>query len=218
MKLRRPAVAAAAVVVAVLALSACSQPAAGTAATVGGTSISLSELSANVAELKGQVTALPGASWDDAKATSRVLTDDVTYLLLDEAARREGITVTQGDIDKLINDAVQSNAGGDRTKFAENLAASGTPESRIPAAARAVLIRAALEKKLAPGETEALKVDDAVKAYLAKVADELGVDISPRFGTWDTGTGGLGDPPNDLSVPADAGTPATSASPQPSGS
>ena len=31
-----------------------------------------------------------GASWDDAKATSRILTDNVTYLLLDGAARRAG--------------------------------------------------------------------------------------------------------------------------------
>jgi hypothetical protein len=215
-KLRRPAAAAAAVVIAALALSACSQPSAGTAVSVGDTSISVSQLSANVAELKGQVTALQGASWDDGKATSRILTDNVTYLLLDEAARREGITVTQGEVDTLIDQAVQSNAGGDRAKFVENLAASGTPESQIPQAARAVLIKSALEKKLAPGETEALKIDEAVRGYLAKVADDLGVDVAPRFGKWDTDTAGLGDPPNDLSLPADAGS--ASASPQPSGS
>lgn len=216
MKLRRPAVAL--VAVAAFALTACSQPSAGSAAAVGGTSISVAQLSANVEELKGQVTALEGANWDDAKATSRVLTDNVTYLLLDEAARREGITVTQGEVDTLINQAVESNAGGDREKFVENLAASGTPESQIPAAARAVLIRSALEKKLAPGETEALKVDQAVKDYLAKVADDLGVEIAPRFGRWDTEIAGLADPPNDLSVPADRVGASASATPQPSGS
>ena len=216
MKLRRPVVAL--VAVGAFALTACSGPSAGTAASVGATSISVSQLSANVQELKGQVTALQGASWDDAKATSRILTDNVTYLLLDEAARREGITVTQGDVDKLINQAVESNAGGDRKKFVENLAAAGTPESQIPLAARAVLIRTELEKKLAPGETDSVKIDQAIKDYLQKVADDLGVDVAPRFGRWDTSIAGLADPPNDLSVPADAGSPSASASPQPSGS
>jgi hypothetical protein len=211
----RPALALAAIALtAGLALSACSGPGAGAAATVGSTTISVSDLSTTVDELKAQVTALDGAQWDDAKATSRVLTDSVNYLLLDEAARRENITVTQGDVDKLISQAVDANAAGDRAKFAENLAASGTPESQIPLAARAVIIKTALEKKLAPGETDSVKVDAAVNGYLAKVAADLGVDIAPRFGRWDTETSGLGDPPNDLSVPADAG----SASPQPSAS
>lgn len=216
MKLRRPAALVAIPLLAGLALAACSTPSAGTAASVGGTSISVSELSTTVDELKTQVTALKGASWDDEKATSRVLTDNVTYLLLDEAARRQNITVTQGEIDKLIGDAVAANAGGDRAKFVENLAASGTPESQIPQAARAVIIKTALEKKLAPGETDAVKVDAAVKAYLTEVADDLGVDIAPRFGKWDTETAGLADPPNDLSTPADGS--GASASPQPSGS
>ncbi|HET7902420.1 MAG TPA: SurA N-terminal domain-containing protein [Candidatus Nanopelagicales bacterium] len=215
MKSHRPAVVVVAIALtAGLALSACSGPGAGTAATVGSTTISVSELATTVDELKTQVTALDGAQWDDAKATSRVLTDSVTYLLLDEAARRENITVTQGDVDKLIQQAVDANAAGDRAKFAENLAASGTPESQIPAAARAVIIKSALEKKLAPGETDSVKIDAAVNGYLGKLADELGVDIAPRFGKWDTETAGLGDPPNDLSVPADAGSP----SPQPSAS
>ena len=216
MKLRRPAALVAIPLLAGLALAACSTPTAGTAASVGGTTITVSELSTTVDELKTQVTALQGASWDDEKATSRVLTDNVTYLLLDEAARRQGITVTQGEIDKLINDAVAANAGGDRAKFVENLAASGTPESQIPQAARAVLIKTELEKKLAPGETDAVKVDAAVKAYLTEIADDLGVDIALRFGKWDTETAGLADPPNDLSSPGDGAS--ASASPQPSAS
>ena len=216
MKLRRTAAVVAIPLLAGLALAACSTPSAGTAASVGGTTITTSQLTTTVDELKGQVTALEGASWDDAKATSRVLTDGVTYLLLDEAARREGITVTQGEIDKLVNDAIAANAGGDRAKFVENLAASGTPESQIPLAARAVIIKTALEKKLAPGETDAVKVDAAVKAYLTEIADDLGVDIAPRFGKWDTETAGLADPPNDLSSPGDGAS--ASASPQPSAS
>ena len=216
MKLRRTAAVVAIPLLAGLALAACSTPSAGTAASVGGTTITTSQLTTTVDELKGQVTALEGASWDDAKATSRVLTDGVTYLLLDEAARREGITVTQGEVDKLVNDAIAANAGGDRAKFVENLAASGTPESQIPLAARAVIIKTALEKKLAPGETDAVKVDAAINAYLTKVADDLGVEVAPRFGRWDTEISGLADPPNDLSVPADLAS--ATASPQPSGS
>ena len=79
-----------------------------------------------------------------------------------------------------------------------------------------MLIKTELEKKLAPGETDAVKVDAAVKAYLTEIADDLGVDIAPRFGKWDTETAGLADPPNDLSSPGDGAT--ASASPQPSAS
>ena len=207
---------AAAVAIVALAVTACSSPSAGTAVSVGGTTITTAQLSATVDELKGQVIALAGASWDDEKATSRVITDNVTYLLLDEAARREGITVTQGEIDSLINKAIQSNAAGDRAKFVENLAASGTPESQIPLAARAVLIKTALEKKVAPGATDATVIDKAVREYLGKVADDLGVDVAPRFGSWDTETAGLADPPNDLSVPG--GTASATATPAPSAS
>lgn len=213
MKLRRTA---AAVAIAAFALTACSGPSAGTAVSVGDTTITVSQLSTTVDELKGQVTALDGASWDDEKATSRVLTDNVTYLLLDEAARREGITVTQGEVDKLVNDAITANAAGDRAKFVESLAASGTPESQIPLAARAVIIKSALEKKVAPGVTDATQIDKAVREYLAKVADDLGVDVAPRFGAWDTETAGLADPPNDLSVPGGAAT--ATPTPQPSAS
>jgi len=67
------------------------------------------------------------------------------------------------------------------------------------------VLAAALGNKLAPGGAAAA-VESAVTSYKAKLAKELGVSISPRYGSWDPKTLLITGTVDDLSVPA-AGEP-----------
>lgn len=212
MKTVRRTVAVAAAAVAVLALSACSSPSGGTAAQVGSVTISDQQLSQAVEELHAQLDASAGDQWNQQKATAFMLSSLVGRVVMNDAAVSEGISISQGDVDQLIADSIKNSADGDRAKLVANLAASGIPESQIPAAAKQELQRRALLAKLAPGETDAVKQDAALSAVIAKTADSIGVDIAPRFGAWDAKGNGLADPPNDLSAPAATATPSPAAS------
>ena len=212
MKTVRRTVAVAAAAVAVLALSACSSPSGGTAAQVGSVTISDQELSQAVEELHAQLDASAGDQWNQQKATAFMLSSLVGRVVLNDAAVSEGISISQGDVDQLIANSIKNSADGDRAKLVANLAASGIPESQIPAAAKQELQRRALLAKLAPGETDAVKQDAALAAVIEKTANSIGVEIAPRFGAWDAKGNGLADPPNDLSEPAATATPSPAAS------
>lgn len=209
----RRTVAAVAAVAFALTLTACgSSPSAGTAAQVGSVTISDSELARAVDELHAQLEVSAGDQWNQQKATAFMLSSLVGRQVIDDTAVSEGISISQGDVDALVADSIKNSAEGNREKFVANLAASGIPESQIPAAAKQELQRRALLAKLAPGETDAVKQDAALAAAVAKTAERIGVEIAPRFGAWDPKGNGLADPPNDLSSPVPTATPSPSAS------
>lgn len=221
MKPVRRIVLASAAALAVAVVSGCGVQA-GSAAVVGSTRISDSDVAAMVDELKQTIAADPTALFDSTKATAANVQRLTRHYLLDEAAAREGVVVTQAQVDQLISSTTTSTFGGDSTKFEQALASQyAVPPSQIPSFAHDVLESQALTAKLAPG-ADATTQQNKLNAYLAPLGQELGVEVSPRYGTWSFDTSTLAATPDDLSfVPsatpsAEPGSP--SASPSPSAS
>jgi hypothetical protein len=204
---RRSVAAAALLALAVVGLSACDPREAGSAAVVGGyrvTETSVNHDAEAVLKAFDKAGTPPPAN----DTLLRTLIDRaVDDQLVAVAAKREGITVTQGQIDTLIDD------NGGRVKLSAAFATRDglwLPPGQIDDLARSSLAQVGLGNKLAPGGT-ATAIDAAVTAYKAKLAKELGVSISPRYGSWDPKTLQITGNLDDLSVPA-AGEPSASPS------
>jgi hypothetical protein len=205
---RRNALAATAALV-VLALTGCGAQA-GAASVVGGTSIRDSDVVTAVDGVRGAVGAQNLAAFDEAAVTRATVNRLTRHYLLDEAAARQGIVVTQAQVDDLISSTITSGFAGDPAKFQQALAAkSFVPPNEISAFAHDVLVTQELTKKLAPGG-DATAQTNKLDAYLGPLGKEMGIEISPRFGTWSFAASTIGDLPHDLTLaPATAPSAAT---------
>ena len=211
-RVARPLAAAVLLAATVLALAACDPREAGSAAVVG--SHRVTETSVN------HDAALVLAAFDEAGTPPpgndmllrALVVRAVDNELVGIAAQREGIVVTQGQIDTLIN------ANGGRAKLTPAFATRDglwLPPGQVDDLARYALAQVALGNKLAPGG-DAAAVDAAVTGYKVKLAKELGVSISPRYGVWDPKTLLITGNLDDLSIPA-TGEPSASPTPTPAG-
>ena len=193
---RRLALAAATAAVAVLAVSGCGSSPAGAAATLGDTRISDATLTAQVQEVleaKGQPADSP-----DASLVQQTLGRMITIELLDTLAAREGVEVTQGQIDEEYAN-YSAQVGGDdalQELFLQENVAPSQLESIIRLQIQAQLLGIAL----AP-EGSAEEQGTAVFEAAALLSEELDTTIAPRFGTWDPATLSLGPTPEDLAAP-----------------
>lgn len=193
---RRLALAAAAALVAVTALSACSPQTAGSAATVGDTRITEQQLAAEVAaiqEAKGQdVTA------SDPAVVQQTLGRLVTKQLIDDLVAKEGLVITQGQLDEQMAN-FEGQAGG-REALEKLFIEQNVAPSQLESMVRLQVQAQQLGIKLDPSGS-AEQQGQAVFAAAAKLSDELGTQVSPRYGTWDPQRLGVGPVANDLSTP-----------------
>jgi hypothetical protein len=121
-------------------------------------------------------------------------------LLLAAAAQREGIVVTQGQVEDIIAQTVDAQFGGDRAAFDLALAEQqSVPPSQVESFARDFLTQQALGEKLVPGGDTAA-ISAALVTYLGDLGTELNAEVAPRFGTWEAEKVTLGPVPNDLST------------------
>jgi hypothetical protein len=195
---RRPRIGfvVAAVLAGGLLVAGCSAPQAGAAATIGDSRITETQLTEQVqAALEAQRQPVDSAN---AELTSKTLSRMITVDLVDRLAAKNGIAVTQGDIDQTLAQYDQQAGGRDQvlTVFAEQ----GVAPSQIEPLVRMNLQAQALGVKLAPHGS----ADEQGKAVFEAVnvlSDELGVTTSPRFGTWDALGLAVGPSPDDLSAP-----------------
>jgi len=207
---RRVLLLAPVVAVAVLVLTACDPRQSGSAAVVGTSRISESQVNRDAQD----VVAALGKIGGQVPATDTLLKAQVEFRvdaqLVELAARRKGITITQGQIDKLIE------TSGGRDLLQRQFVAQQDlwlPPAQLDALAREFLTQQALGINLAPGKTTDEQTA-AATAYVTALAKEVGVTVSPRYGVFDLDTLRVGALPNDLSVPA--GLAGASASPTPS--
>jgi len=191
---RRPRVALAAVAAGLL-LAACSstqQP--GAAVVIGGEAIPES----TVATLADEVRAAAGReAVTGADLNRQVISTLVQQRVVGAAAQREGVTVTQTQVDQLIQ---QAAAESGQEQLEASLAGQyGVAPSQIPAFARTNLEYQGLASKLGNGDPAA--GGEAASALISATAAELGVTVNPRFGAWTTGQLTVAPPPDDLSEP-----------------
>lgn len=196
---------AAAVVVAVAAtllLTACNPAQAGAAALVGDVRITETQVNQAAADALAAATKDPNAAPGGLDSstflrqnTNRLITSE----LLAIAAQREGITVTQPEIDGVI---AQAAGGTAAESFQAQIAAQfAVPPAELESFVHDFVVRQKLGAKLAPsGDSTAQRA--AADAYLVQLADEVGVTVSPRYGHWNSETALIDDDLNDLSVPS----------------
>ena len=178
-------------------LSACGSQA-GSAAVVGDQTVTVSQVDAYVTDLKAQLAAVQVTNVDEAKATSAAVQQLTRHLIFDAVAAKEGITVTQGDIDAYLHDWATTQYNGDRAAFERAGAEQGyVPAAQLPLLARDSIVSNRLVQRLRPGVTG----NDALAAYTELMQPRvaaLGVQVAPRFGTWNVVQ--LGPAANDLSA------------------
>lgn len=188
----------AALAVAGLALAACGGAvAAGSAAVLGDERIPTSELSGQLAEIN-TARGLP-ADAANATATSSILQRLVITNLVDQAAQRLGVSVSDGAVDAELL-ALEANAGG-REALDDALIQSDIPPSQAVAQVRLSLLVREMGIVLNP-DGDPQTQNTAVFEYVVALSEELDVTISPRFGTWEPSQLALGPLPDDLSTPA----------------
>ena len=203
---------AAAVALAVLALSGCATNQAGAASIVGGARVTDAQVADVAGETRTQLVSVTGSTYDEKAATTASLTMQTRHLILAAVAEKEGITVTQGEVDAFVKNIVDTQFSGKQQALLDNLVSqSNVPASQVPAAARDQLIYNALLAKIAPGITDQAAMSKAFTDYMKPFVADAGVQVAPRYGTWDVFA--LGPVPDDLSfVPA---APATDGKPIP---
>lgn len=193
-----PAALALALTLAVPALTGCDPAEAGAAALVGSYRITERQVQTDASDVREAIEEAGAAAPAGDALLLATVQRRITARLTTVAAEREGITVTQGEIDRLIQDS------GGREAVNESLAqGNGVPAAEVDAFARTYLQLQKLGAELAPTAAEEQQAA-AARQYLGELSEELGVDVSPRYGTWDATEVVVVPTPNDLSEPADA--------------
>lgn len=196
-----------------LSLTACDPNQTGAAAIVDQVRITEAEVNQAASEAIAAADRVPPGQGQPIDRT-QVLKQNTERLINSQliaiAAAQEGVTVSQSEVDKLLQ---QASYGTDQLHFEGNIAVqAGVPPQAISSFARDFLLRQKLGQQLDPkGGPEAQM--KAANAKISQVAEQVGVTVSPRYGTWDAATLAIGGPVNDLSVtpspsPTDSSPPA----------
>ena len=193
--MKRP-LAAALIAVSVLLVSSCSSIQAGSAATSTVGNISESELTSQVQEALSAQGVNPDSP--NAGLTVKTLNRLVLSELVAELANRLGISISQGQIDSQLASYEAQNGG--QQAVANAFATNGIPPSQIDTVILINLQAAAISQALVPTGTQE-EQNVALTQALSDLSQEVQVQISPRFGTWDPAQIMVGAPAFDLSSP-----------------
>lgn len=182
----------------VAVLSGCSDSPklAGSAVVVNGKVISASAVAERVDKVRAQIQVTDPALISEVPSliqiNQRAVDHFVRASLFEEAVAREGIKVTDRDV-AAYRDEVFAQYSKEAIE-AQLASQNAVPADDIEGFMREIMIQRILMEKLAPGadnQTQFVAMTD----YLTALSDELGVELNPRFGTWD--------PSNLISTPGD---------------
>ena len=179
-----------------VATGCASAPSAGAAATLGSREISNDIVTTQVNQVLDERGT--GAGAPDAALVADVLQRLVITEIVDEGAVRNGVVVTQGQIDQAIAQAVAQLGGEDQLHKA--FLDSNVPVEAIPNQFRLSLQVDGLGALLAPNAEDQAR-QEAVFRYAVDLGKELDTRVSPRYGTWVADELQIGPVPTDLSTP-----------------
>jgi hypothetical protein len=168
----------------------------GAAAVVDGERISEAEVAAVVSESQQTLREFGVTEVSLATLPNAAVEWLVRARILDRIAQEEGLEVTDGEIDSVVNQAEQDLG---REEIQARLAASAVPPSRIRQYARSFVVQNKITQRVNGDE-------QALTRLLADYSREFGVEISPRYGAWDAASGTLTASPDELSRPEGPGT------------
>ncbi len=166
---RRVAAVVSSVVLAAV-LAGCDSDQVGAAAIVGDERITVSQLQEHAREV---VALLPNGdiTGDQAELQRGLLDRMISFRLNEQVARDHDITITEADIDQFIADQlITQSPDGDLTPL---LADNWLTEETLRDAVRQVLT------------IEEIGGAEAYADAIAAAAEEVGVEVNPRYGSWD---------------------------------
>ncbi|HSK54222.1 MAG TPA: SurA N-terminal domain-containing protein [Jiangellales bacterium] len=179
--------AAALVVLTALALGACDTQQIGAAAVVGDQRISVGELQDQVVAYSESLPEPQPPTGDTTSLQQALLERRIRHELFTVLAEREGVSVSEADIDRFLEDFA-AQQGGDLSGF---YAQNGFTEESVRPAVRDELVRQELLRSLGS--------DEAIFAELDAITEEIGVEVNPRYGSWEAAslqrtTGSISEP------------------------
>jgi len=118
---------------------------------------------------------LPNRTTAVQSSLTQIIRDD----LIADAARAKGVTVTEAEIQSLLQQERQTNGSDEATAKA-----NGIPFAGLHAAVYQALLLNKLITALAPGQTDQTAQSAALTTYLGKIATQEGVSVNPRYGAW----------------------------------
>ena len=170
--------------VCLVALTGCSTLKAGSAATVDQTQLSQADVADLVAEVD---TTVADAELESAVPANQVPLQIVGLWvdaqLTKALANAEDVSVTQGELDTYLE-------RWDEEARAQIVAENAVPDSLLDGAVETFLLKEDLATQLAPDGTPEEQAQ-ALGEALAATADEVGISVNPRYGSWDESIPGV---------------------------
>ncbi len=154
-----------------LAATACGDNEIGAAAVVGGNRITVTAVQDKAEDFLDSTDDRSGI--DTAALQRRILQQDVRHELLTDVATDEGVTTSEADVDDFLEQLAEAQ-GGDLTQF---MLDEGFTEETLRSAVHDELLRSGLAEELGS--------DEAVELAVVAKADEIGVTVNRRYGTWE---------------------------------
>jgi hypothetical protein len=182
----------------VAVLSGCSDSPklAGSAVVINGKIIPASAVAERVDKVRAQIQETDPSLLSEVPSlvqiNQRTVDHFVRASLFEEAVAREGIKVTDRDVEA-YRDEIFAQYSKESIE-AQLVAQNAVPADDVEGFMYEIMVQRILMEKLAPGadnQTQFLAMTD----YLSALSEELGVDLNPRFGKWD--------PSNLISTPGD---------------
>ncbi|MET8679154.1 SurA N-terminal domain-containing protein [Streptomyces sp. NPDC004647] len=168
-------------------LTACgSSPHPGAAAVVEGDRITVSQLQSQVEDVRAAQRSSPQASRliQDTGQLSRVTLNGMIFdRVLDHAAEEAGVNVTRSDVQKAQTAAEQGAGGADRLRqmwLQQYAIGPGQVETTV----RNQVAMDKLAQALGVDRSSPQGQEKIVQA-LRDASAKMGIDVNPRFGTWD---------------------------------
>lgn len=186
------------IVLGVAVLSGCSDSPklAGSAVVINGNVIPASSVADRVDKVRAQIQVTDPSLISEVPSliqiNQRAVDHFIRAALFEEVVAREGINVTQRDVEAYRDEVFAQYAK--ETIEAQLVSQNAVPADDVEGFMREIMIQRILMEKLAPGadnQTQFLAMTD----YLTALSDELGVELNPRFGSWD--------PSNLITTPGD---------------
>lgn len=169
---------------------------AGSAVVIDGKVIPASAVSDRVDKVRAQIQATDPSLINEVPSliqiNQRAVDHFVLISLLEEVVAREGINITDLDVAAYRDEVFAQYAK--ETIEAQLASQNSVPADDVDGFMYEIMVQRALMEKLASGadsQTQFL----AMTEYLTDLSVELGVELNPRFGTWD--------PSNLISTPGD---------------
>jgi outer membrane murein-binding lipoprotein Lpp len=178
----------AAVVLGAVALTGCSDTPklAGSAAIINGQSITSAQVSQRVDKVRIQIQNTDPTLIKEVPSIIQINQRVVDHFILDsliaETVKREAISVTPNDVAKYRNEifAQYTQVAIEAQLVSQN----AVPAADVDGFMYEILVQRALMQKLTPG-ADTLTRNVALVDYFTNLSKEIGVEINPRFGTWD---------------------------------